>query len=210
MQGLNYFDGILYINLAIRKDRRKEIEDELNRISVDPGKRFRIEGDYDEFNGVRGCVHSHIQALDFAIGKEWNHVLILEDDCMFIKGESEIDSYIQEFIRHFGNDWDVFFLGTYVKFARMTDHSAYIQVHFSLKSHAYVVNRPYLVTLRDHFISTYEAVKDDPFFTFSLTKALDRKWVDLQINDRWFAGKDLIAQQRESFSDIEKEIKLHR
>jgi GR25 family glycosyltransferase involved in LPS biosynthesis len=209
MLGLNYFDGILYINLAIRKDRRVEIENELSKFSVHPGKLFRIEADYDELNGVKGCVSSHIRALNFAIEKGWNNVLILEDDCCFVKGPTEIDSYIQEFMRHFKNEWDVFFLGTHKMFARMTDHPDYVQIHFSLRSHAYVVNRPYLVKLRDHFMTTYDAVKDDLFYPFSLTKALDRRWVEMQIADRWFAGKDQMAEQRDSYSDIEKEVKIH-
>jgi len=208
--GLNYFDGILYINLAIRKDRRKEMEEELYRLSVQPDKQFRIEGNYDELNGARGCVQSHIRALDFAIEKGWKNVLVLEDDCTFVKSQTEIDSYIQEFIRHFKSDWDVFFLGTKIEFGRMTDHSAYIQVHFSLRAHAYVVNGPYLLKLRDHFVSTYESMKEDPLFVSSLTKALDRKWVDLQLADRWFAGMEPIAMQRSSFSDIEKGVKLQR
>lgn len=208
--GLNTFDGILYINLAIRKDRRKEIEEELNRMGVHPDKRFRIEGDYDELNGARGCVLSHIRALDFAIEKGWKNVLILEDDCLFVKNQTEIDSYIRDFIRHFTNDWDVFFLGTKIEFARMTDHSAYVQVLFSLRAHAYAVNSPYFFKLRDHFISTFEAMKEDFFFISSLTKALDRKWVDLQLADRWFSGIEPVAQQSSSFSDIEKGVKQQR
>src|SRR5947207_2762710 len=113
--GLNFFDGILYINLAIRPDRRKEIERELKKVSADPNKQFWIEGDYDELNGVRGCVNSHIRALNFALEKQWKNVLILEDDCKFVKNQTGIDSYIQEFIRHFKNDWDVFFLGTRIE-----------------------------------------------------------------------------------------------
>ncbi len=210
MLGLNFFDGILYINLAIRKDRKKEIKNELSRVSAHRKKVYRIEGDYDELNGARGCVHSHIQALDFAIAKGWKNVLILEDDCLFVKSQAEIDSYIQEFILHFKNDWDVFFLGTHIRFGRMTDHPAYTQVHFSLRSHAYAVNGPYLHKLRDHFITTYEAMKEDLFFISSLTKALDRKWVELQMTDRWFAGAEQIAQQSNSFSDIEKGMKVRR
>ena len=137
----------------------------------------------------------------------WENVLILEDDCLFVKSQTEIDSYIQEFMLHFKNDWDVFFLGTHVKFGRMTHHPAYTQVHFSLRSHAYsrpATNRPYLPKLRDHFISTLEAMRGDLFFISSLTKALDRKWVELQMADRWFVGTEQIAQQSNSFSDIEK------
>jgi len=210
MDGLNYFDGIIYINLSIRKDRKKEIERELKQISVHRKKIFRIEAHHDELNGARGCVQSHIHALNFAISKKWKNVLILEDDCTFVKSEQEIDAYIHEFIAHFNNNWNVFFLGTHIKFGRMTDHPSYIQVHFSLRSHAYAVNGPYLAKLRDHFVTTYEDMKNDLFFISSLTKALDRKWVELQMADQWFSGTEQIAQQSSSYSDIEKGLKDQR
>lgn len=206
--GLNTFDGILYINLAIRKDRRKEIEKELKRVFVK--KHFRIEGNYDELNGVRGCVESHIQALDFAIKKEWKNVLILEDDCDFVKPQKEIDNYVHEFFDHFQTAWDVFFLGTKIEFARMTSHPAYVQILFSMRSHAYAVNGPYLQKLRNHYVSTLESMKNDLFFLSSMTKALDRRWVELQMADRWFTGIQSIAEQRTSFSDIEKALKPQR
>lgn len=205
---LNIFDGVLYINLAIRKDRRKEMEKELKRVLVH--KYHRIKGIYDELNGAKGCVQSHIQALDFAIRKGWKNVLILEDDCTFLKSVSEIDAYIQDFLQHFKTDWDVFFLGTKIEFAHMTDHESYVRVLFSMRSHAYAVNGPYLQTLKDHYLSTLRAMENDLFFISSLTKALDRRWVELQMVDRWYTGIESIAEQRTSFSDIEKAIKPQR
>jgi GR25 family glycosyltransferase involved in LPS biosynthesis len=210
MSGLNYFDGILYINLALREDRRVKIERELKKFSVKPGKFFRIEAFHDEFNGTRGCAYSHVQALNFAIEKGWKNVLILEDDCMFNANREGIDAYIQDFLNHFENNWDIFFLGANPRSSQMTDHSDYHRILFALDAHAYAVNGHYLPKLRDHFVSTFESMKEDLFFVSSLLKAIDRQWVDLQIADRWFIGKDPIAEQRDSYSDIEKKIKFHR
>lgn len=210
MSGLNFFDGILYINLEMRNDRRIAIEKELKRFRVKPDKLFRIEALYDEFNGTRACAYSHIQALNFAIEKGWENVLILEDDCMFNTTIIGIHSYIQNFISHFSSNWDVFFLGANPRSSQMTDHPDYHRTLFALDAHAYVVNGHYIPLLRDHFVSTFESMKDDLFFVSSLPKAIDRQWVDLQIKDRWFVGKDPIAEQRDSYSDIEKKSKTHR
>lgn len=207
---LSYFDGIVYINLAKREDRNREILEELGKFDLHPNKVFRIEAVYDECNGTRGCVLSHIRALDFAIQKKWNHVLILEDDCIFTKTAKETHSYIQNFMVHFKNQWDVFFLGTKIEFARKTTHENYVQVLFSLRAHAYAVHGSYLCKLKEHYLSTYASMEGDLFFTFSLTKALDRKWVALQMKDLWFSGIQPIAEQRTSFSDIEKLCKPQR
>lgn len=207
---LNHFDGIIYINLDKRTDRKKKLEKELEKISIDPHKIIRVSAYDDELNGVRGCAYSHIQALEFSIQKKWKNVLVLEDDCLFIEDRKEIDSYINNFIRHFQNDWDVFFLGTDIRRSQLTSHKDYVRVHFSVRAHSYAVNGHYISKLRNHFVSTYESMKEDLFFTNCLHKALDRQWIELQKVDRWFAGVEMIASQRKSFSDIEKGIKLQR
>lgn len=207
---LNLFDGIVYINLDKRKDRMRMIENEFKKVDIDQNKVFRIEGYYDELNGIRGCVYSHIQALDFALSKKWKNVLLLEDDCLFTNKKTNINKYITDFFNHFKNDWDVFFLGTNIRDSQLTSHPAYVQVLFSVRAHAYAVNQHYLFKLKTHFVSTYESMKNDLFFTDSLHKALDRQWINLQKSDRWFSGINMIVQQRKSFSDIEKAVKLQR
>lgn len=210
MKTFDHFDGVLYINLEKRKDRNKKIQQELLRLDLDPAKITRIEGYYDELNGVRGCVYSHIKALDFALSQKWKRVLILEDDCLFVKNPERIHSYIANFFHHFKNEWDVFFLGTHLCSHKTTSHSDYLQVEFSLRSHAYAVNGPYLPKLKDHFLSTYKSLEQDLFFIDALTKALDRRWVELQYCDRWYVGKKMIARQSRSYSDIEKGVKPRR
>lgn len=207
MTALNQFDAILYINLDKRKDRKKKLHQEFVKLCIDPLKINRIEGHYDELNGSRGCVLSHIKALDFALSQQWDNVLILEDDCLFIKNGDLINSYIRDFFHHFKKQWDVFFLGTQIHCSTPTTCEHYVQVRFSLRAHAYAVNRPYMQKLRDHFFSTYKSMKMDLFFIDSQAKALDRRWVELQLSDRWYAGKKMIARQSSSFSDIEKRIK---
>ncbi len=207
---MNLFDGILYINLAKRKDRRKNLEAELLRVGADPQKVFRIEGYHDELNGTRGCLYSHIEALEFAIIKGWKNVLILEDDCRFTANKEQIDLYIRNFLQFFQENWDVFFLGTLLKISYPTAHEEYLRVLFSFHSHAYAVNGPYLPKLKDHFCTIYDSMREDLFFTSSLEKALDRQWITLQLSDRWLVGKQMIARQGRSYSDIEKEVKPHR
>lgn len=207
---LNHFDGIVYINLDKRTDRKKEIEKELEKISIDPHKIFRISANDDELNGVRGCAYSHLQALELALQKRWKNILVLEDDCLFIEDQKKIDSYINSFFHHFNNDWDVFFLGTDIRHSQRTSHKDYVRVLFSVRAHSYAVNGHYIPKLRNHFISTYESMKEDLFFTNCLHKALDRQWMDLQKIDHWLAGVKMIASQRASFIDIEKGIKSQR
>ena len=105
---LNLFDGILYINLEMRKDRKTKIKREFKKVGLHPDKIHRIEGLLDELNGTRACAYSHAEALDFAIRQGWKNVLILEDDCLFVKPLSVINNYIHTFFEQFEENWDVF------------------------------------------------------------------------------------------------------
>lgn len=207
---LNLFDGVLYINLAKRRDRKKHVEKELKRVHLKSDKIYRIEGYYDELNGCRGCVYSHIKALDFAIAKGWKNVLILEDDCVFTNNQREIHSYIYDFFAHFKKSWDVFFLGTYLRDSLPTSHPRYVQVLYSQRAHAYVVNGPYLSTLREHFAFIYFSMQNDLFALTCALKGLDVQWVYLQKQGRWFSGVQSIAEQYRSLSDIDRIIKPRR
>jgi len=207
---LDRFDGIVYLNLARRPDRRKQIEQELEKLAVPKEKFYRIEAHLDELNGTRGCVLSHLDALSLALEEGWESILILEDDCLFIKDLEKINTYIDGFFDHFGENWDVFFLGTDVILSDKTAHPEYLRVIFSMLAHSYVVHGPYIEKLWDLYAETYRSMASDIFYRTALKKALDRKWADLQSADRWYVGVDMITRQGACFSDIEKSKKPRR
>ncbi len=72
---------ILYINLKHREDRNKEIINELNKYNL---KGERVEA-IKHKDGYIGCALSHIKCLDIAIEKNYEQVIILEDDFIFLQ-----------------------------------------------------------------------------------------------------------------------------
>lgn len=208
--GLSLIGGIIYINLAHRIDRKASLEKELNRLSISQKQRDRLEGIYDELNGTRGCVKSHIRALKYALEKGWPSVLILEDDCIFSVERAAIDQYIDRFMTAFQDDWDVLFFGTDIREFEKTKVADYLRVLFSVRAHAYLVNGAYIPRLIEHYQETLALLEDDLFFTSSMAKALDRRWEQLQKVDRWYGGQRMFAHQMQSYSDIEKGIKQFR
>jgi hypothetical protein len=81
--GLNKCDGIVYINLENREDRKKLFLDEIKKIGIDESKLHKVSGVYIPKNGHKGCAHSHYLALLEAKKLKWKNVLILEDDFHF-------------------------------------------------------------------------------------------------------------------------------
>ena len=203
---LFHIDGIIYINLLHRKDRQVRLLEELASIDIDKQKIFWIEAVYDILNGHRGCVQSHIKALELAIEKKWTNVLILEDDVMFVKDKHFIDQIIQKFFFVFEKNWDVFFLGAAVFDAVALDDHRFKKVLCAECAHSYIVNQDYYLVLIDCFTKALDLMKDDGDFVDSTFKALDQRWKQLQQKDRWFIGP-IMTQQRRSYSDIDHLIK---
>jgi glycosyl transferase, family 25 len=102
------FDQIRIINLPQRVDRRREMDEELDRLGLahDPRVRYfsairpEDEGQFSSI-GARGVYESQKQILREA-AKAGNSVLILEDDCTFIAGAQ---SY------RIPDGWDIFYGG---------------------------------------------------------------------------------------------------
>jgi GR25 family glycosyltransferase involved in LPS biosynthesis len=209
-RGFDRFDGIVYINLSFRTDRKEKLLKEFAKLDLHEHRYQRIEAYFDELNGTRGCALSHVGALNLAIEKGWNSILVLEDDCRFNKSNKEIEDYIEGFYSHFESNWDVFLLGTDVILSHKTTNPDYLRVIFSMRAHSYVVNGHYIEALRDLFYEAYKSMQQDIFYRTAMKKAIDRRWVDLQQADRWYVGVNKITMQEACYSDIEKSNKSLR
>ena len=199
-------DVICYINLSHREDRKKHILSELDRLGIPKQKIIRIEAVQDLLNGHRGCAYSHILALKEA-EKRKKSVLILEDDCQFIRNLSEIQSLSNYFFSTMGNDWDVFMLGGRIIKYKLTQFDEIYQVLLADCAHAYCVHKDYIPKLISSFTNSYKLMKNDMFSFQSRPYAIDTKWIELQKKDRWYITR-VIAYQIDSYSDIEWRFRM--
>lgn len=202
----HFFDAILYINLEHRKDREGILLNHLEEYEVPADKIVRIDAVHDLLNGHKGCVQSHIKALDFAIENNLKNVLILEDDMCFSYPKEIIQNEISYFFTNFSQPWHVFFIGANVFEAECTKDVSIKRVLCAQAAHAYSVHLSYFKKLKKCFEAAYIAMKNDETFDDSLFKALDQSWKKLQVKDLWFIGK-VLAQQRRSYSDIFHQIR---
>ena len=198
---LSAFDGIVYINLDYREDRKATFLKEMERLKVK--ELHRISAHYDPLNGVRGCLLSHLEALDFMEKKGWKKWLILEDDCFFEKDLSVLKKQVGDFFQLAKQDWDVFLLGGRYLRQDVTQWENVVRIRYSRWSHAYCVRNEYIPFIKRCFQLAYDQIKRDLFFTNSQQYALDLSWEPLQFKDRWYAPGKPLAFQTESFSDIE-------
>lgn len=107
------FDEIRIINLVDRKDRRREITEQMDKIggltsniSFFDAQRPPSQGEFPSL-GARGCFESHLSILREARDRNAETLVILEDDLDFTRdGRARIEPLIAELE---GEDWSLFY-----------------------------------------------------------------------------------------------------
>ncbi len=199
MQGFNRFDKILYINLAHREDRNRQILTELDRLGVDPEKIVRIDAVYKPLNGHYGCTLSHLKAFQYAVDHDLGDVLILEDDMQIQGDATDLDEIFSHFLER-APEWDVFFFGGNVKTYQRTPQPRIFRAISVSMCHAYGVKSHYLKTLLQFFKEAEERLRTIPLRQDTEHVAHDKLWDVLMPHAGWFFV-EMIAFQRPSFSD---------
>lgn len=198
---LNYFDAIAYINLKHRTDRDTRILKELARLKADKSKITRFEGNYTPFNGHIGCVLSHIDVINWAIEKNLNNILVLEDDCYFIDDVNFLNATIEYFLK-IVTKWHVFLLGGYFEEVEKNKYPYINRIKKSYRSHSYAINGCYFKKLRENFYESFNLLKKYSAHFHQKGEALDSHWHILQKKDLWYSSNILLTAQIEGYSDI--------
>ena len=201
-------DKVLYINLENRRDRRNLLHQELQKLNIPSSKIVRIEGVYKPKNGHKGCVQSHIKALEMAKSKGWKRVLILEDDFEAALEPSEFKKQLKTMLNALEKsvrEWNVIMLATF-KFVKKDSniHPEIMKINEAQSASAYIVNKNYVDILLDTFRKSDEQLKEDKITEDNGTEpyALDMMWKPLQRRDEWYGFKNDISKQRSISSTI--------
>jgi len=113
--GINRVDAIIYINLENRADRKDLLMKELEKLNTDMSKVHKVSGIYMPKNGHKGCIQSHILALNMIKLNNWERVLILEDDAELDMKPEVINNLLTKTIEELDNkhpEWNVIMLAT--------------------------------------------------------------------------------------------------
>jgi GR25 family glycosyltransferase involved in LPS biosynthesis len=95
-----------YINLASRPDRKQHVESQLTSLGITTFQRFNA---IKLANGALGCSMSHLKCLETAKAEGWSHLLIVEDDILFINPEL-FKSQLNKFLSNH-KSWDTILVG---------------------------------------------------------------------------------------------------
>lgn len=116
----NYFDHVYLLNLDKDQNKLLTITQKLNQLSIDftrfkaidgtnlqyDNKEFKIGYGHIENKYALACLYSHIEIIKEAKSKDYQRILILEDDVQFIEN---INLYLQ-YLRKI-SEWKLLYLG---------------------------------------------------------------------------------------------------
>jgi len=223
--GINRLDAIIYINLENRADRKDFLMKDLEKLNTNMSKVHKVSGVFIPKNGHKGCIQSHILALNMIKLNKWKRVLILEDDAeldMHPEVVNDLLNKTMDTLDEKHSNWDVIMLGTANK--ELDDKFNSISINVTTQdgatqndlkiqklktattSSAYIVKDTYVDNILELFNTCNDNMQHKKLSIDGYEIwALDQKWAELQIKDNWFVlDKDPI-KQRAVWSTIMKE-----
>ena len=190
--------GFVYINLENREDRKKLILEEFEKLNIPKEKIYRLAGIPIPKNGHKGCVQSHILALEIAKLNRWQYVAIFEDDAELTVSHSEFKEKVSNAMKE---DWDVIILhgaNQSVK-TKINDNMYYAQ--HSTQSTGYIIKESYYDTLLELFRDCNMRMSKDKWMKDGWEgNALDQRWNELIEKDNWIAINNIMKQRAISSS----------
>jgi glycosyl transferase family 25 len=198
MKNINDIKHIYYINLESRSDRKSKFEDEIKKINIQATRFNAIKNKI----GALGCSLSHLNLLKLAKLNNLDHILIMEDDIVFMKPEIFINS-LNNFLSSEIN-FDVLLIagnnmGSYIKIDDFC-----VKISKCQTTTGYLVKKKYYDKLIENFEQGILKL------TNNLNRlndfAIDQYWTNLQLIDNWYLLTPLTVSQRPDYSDIEKRI----
>ena len=200
LNSLRDITNVFYINLLERVDRKKHVEEQLTNIGLS-AERFNAVK-LPNGNGALGCSMSHLKCLQLAKERNLDHILIVEDDIIFLNPKLFINQ-LNKFLEN-NKEWDVLLIaGNNVPPYRVVDDTC-VQVSWCQTTTGYLVRNQYYDTLIDNIKEGINKLMREP--KNHIIYAIDKYWISLQKKDIWLLLVPLTVSQREDYSNIEKKV----
>ena len=197
--------GIAYINLKHRIDRRDSILSNIKKRGFDMNMVHRIEASLNELCGHIGCGQSHVLALELAIKNDWDSVLILEDDFVFC----QTTEYINDILKKLEDiEWDVVLLADGHKNIVDSDHIFLKKIISCTTTSGYIIRKHYYATLLENFKKSVETMEIEltnhikncndagkPVSKLHYCSAIDKYWFSLQDKDTFYLCNPVLGNQ---------------
>jgi glycosyl transferase family 25 len=196
MNNINDIKNIFYINLEGRPDRKNFFEKQMKIM----GFKATLFNAIKNSCGALGCSLSHLALLKYAKKNDLDHILIMEDDIMFLKPAVFIQNLNNFLTNH--KEFDVLIIAgnNMGEYTRIDENC--IKIQKCQTTTGYLVKKHYY----DILIQNFEEGINHLMKNINLRSeyAIDQHWCSLQLVDTWYLLTPLTVSQKPDYSDIEK------
>jgi glycosyl transferase family 25 len=197
---------LLYINLEHRVDRKEHFLNEINKLNI-PNIEIERYNAVKNKNGALGCSMSHLKCIQYAKEKNWDNVIIMEDDITFLDPSSFLDN-LSLFLTISKGNWDVLIIGGNNMMPFKQINKCCIQVFNCITTTGYIVQKHYYDKIIENYREGILKLMKEP--EKKKMYAIDKYWLNLQMEHKWFMLIPPCVVQYENYSDIEeKETNFH-
>jgi GR25 family glycosyltransferase involved in LPS biosynthesis len=206
MNDIGSIKHALYINLDSRKDRLDHVETQLAELKTTENGMVNLVAErfkaIKHAEGAIGCSMSHMRCIQLAKERDWDHVLVCEDDILF----TNVPMFLTQLSKFMATvpDWDVVLLAGNNIPPFQVVNDACIQISNCQTTTGYIVRSHYYDTLIANYRAGINQLMRNP--TQKLDYAIDRHWFELQRQHLWYLITPLSVVQREDYSDIEQRV----
>ena len=201
-------DAILIINLDRRQDRWTNVQKTSTLLEKLTSNIVRISATECD-PGSKGCALSHIKALRYAQLKDFQHIMVLEDDAMLDIEPAEFVERVCTTLQEIGSTYDCIICGSENNPPTIEDGVVYRKLKTSQTNVqttvAYIIHNSYIPILThlwqycaDHLVPNLDAKK---YFIY----AIDQQWKLLFPQHNWYWLEGNLIRQRPDYSDIMKD-----
>lgn len=136
-----------FINLDKREDRKEKIESQLKELNINGVQRFSAYNHYN--SGPMNCKKSHFLLYEELLKTDFETLLVLEDDCLFLDFfEKNYESIFEEINN---TQWDLFWLGCRNRRDPIYHSGKCYKVSSVSHAQSYLIKRNFC----EHILNTY-------------------------------------------------------
>ncbi len=199
---MDRIDKFFYINLDKRKDRYKEINNELRNVLDEDEYTDKVErfpAIYNK-NGAIGCSLSHLEVLKIAKKRNYKNIIIFEDDFEFLIDRETFRSSIENVFKLVDEEnlkFRVIMLSYNAlqkeDYNYLLDKTTNVQTASGYLVSSSIFDE--LIEIIEYGVKQLENTGEHWNYT------IDQIWKRLQ-NKEWYIFKNRIGKQRAGFSDL--------
>lgn len=187
---------VFYINLKRREDRKREMEAQMEKYGI-PIERFDAVDRPEPTKGIVGCTQSHLAVLKLAKERNYQTVLIFEDDFEITMQQEELYAALHNLVTN-NIRYDVCMLGYKLEEGKDTEYEFLKRAYKTISASAYLVRREFyqkIIDLYEWAIPLLESTGEHWNY------ANDQVWNQLKPNALWYCIHPRVGKQRDGYSD---------